>query len=675
MKEGVIMFFIKKGHIMAVLLLIILVLTGCDLAKTTDANSTNNTNTGVTSVNYVDDRAEIFIRTLKVFDSSYVPNMEQSDFDRDYLYEGYTYSVKFATAYADIMLQANVTKENAIGLIEAIASLPNDMNDVQDFSSLKTLIDQFGEFGINPSITANIIVSLADVYIEILLEQEGIPIEVSERLINFKTMLNTERETFISSIEIVASYVSNVYGQIDGSLVNKLNELTSGGMMTEEEILIIKDEIVGVFSETLPTVEDYKNVYLLNTLILKAMYVDHTIVIDDAIINAYAVTSHNSAKLFIELLKDLDIAMYEELNSLTNDIYIPGEYYFDEILGEYVYSEDQYDIRKIVDLVLYFDTYFNNFRLEHHTEFDAISSVSTEELKTMMYEVYKEILIASVLEFAPDDQQKDLMIDTIEELFSNIDLYEEANEIYTKLGLDIYDRFINTEGQILIDLTDLVERIDDGEDEYTLGAEFQSLLVQYIDYNDILLGSLTKDELTILIRYQLITSRLTLMNVEYAGSPNLDSLYDTLPTILADIIYPFIQFEMTLLDKLVQNQFPIEMLIHGENITLEESADEQLIKSLNEVLTVEVKALLKASVKSLYDDVLANPTVIEEFDIDTIELADSRTTALTNIDRIYNYISILSTYDFDNLTLEQEQEYNDFLDLLNSEVQSEEQIN
>jgi uncharacterized protein YlaN (UPF0358 family) len=675
MKEGVIMFFIKKGHIMAVLLLIILVLTGCDLAKTTDANSTNNTNTGVTSVNYVDDRAEIFIRTLKVFDSSYVPNMEQSDFDRDYLYEGYTYSVKFATAYADIMLQANVTKENAIGLIEAIASLPNDMNDVQDFSSLKTLIDQFGEFGINPSITANIIVSLADVYIEILLEQEGIPIEVSERLINFKTMLNTERETFISSIEIVASYVSNVYGQIDGSLVSKLNELTSGGMMTEEEILIIKDEIVGVFSETLPTVEDYKNVYLLNTLILKAMYVDHTIVIDDAIINAYAVTSHNSAKLFIELLKDLDIAMYEELNSLTNDIYIPGEYYFDEILGEYVYSEDQYDIRKIVDLVLYFDTYFNNFRLEHHTEFDAISSVSTEELKTMMYEVYKEILIASVLEFAPDDQQKDLMIDTIEELFSNIDLYEEANEIYTKLGLDIYDRFINTEGQILIDLTDLVERIDDGEDEYTLGAEFQSLLVQYIDYNDILLGSLTKDELTILIRYQLITSRLTLMNVEYAGSPNLDSLYDTLPTILADIIYPFIQFEMTLLDKLVQNQFPIEMLIHGENITLEESADEQLIKSLNEVLTVEVKALLKASVKSLYDDVLANPTVIEEFDIDTIELADSRTTALTNIDRIYNYISILSTYDFDNLTLEQEQEYNDFLDLLNSEVQSEEQIN
>lgn len=632
------MYLIKKGHLLAALLLSILVLTGCSFTTTTKTGTTN-------SSNVVADQ-DVFKEALKAFNSTYVPDMRRSDFQFDSQYEGYLNSVKFAQGYAQSMAEANVTKDNAINIIQAISDLPQDLERTQDFSDMKTVFDQFSSYGVDTTKATNIMIDLAEVLVDIALEQDNIPGEVETRLVKLKALLTEDRAAFTTSILTVVNYFTNVYDQFDSSLLTKMNKLVQGTSMTEAEIFILKDEITAVFEDTLPTVDDFKNAYLLNNLILKVAFVKNTIALDDDMINASAVVSHNSSKLFIELIKDFDSVMFNEIATMVSGIYIPGDYAYDTTTGTYVYTPDQYDVRKMVDLVLYFDNYFDQFQLDHKAQFDAISAVQTDELKTKTYNFYKQVMVASVTEFVPNSPEKDMMIEIINNLFDNMDLYEQVNEIYSKYGLDVYDHFISTEGQFVVELSDLVELINDGTDPYTLGDEIQSLLTQYIEYNSIVFGQLTKEELTVIIRYQLQQASFAFLNTAYVNVPNLSDLADTLAPKLADITYSFIQFEISLLDKLEENQVPIEMFLHSENITLEYSTMEQLIKTLDEVLTTEMKTQLTASVESLFDDIFANSQVVEKFQFNIADIAVARTEVLNNLNEFYAYIDLLSTYDF-----------------------------
>lgn len=436
----------------------------------------------------------------------------------------------------------------------------------------------------------------------------------------YKTKLSSSKDVFIPALNVVLNYFINVYGELDNELFEMVEEVFTSQVFSPEEVFILKDEIVSLFENTLPSQSDFVKVFELVDIF------DNEDYITEDVLNYLSTGSYIQANLMIDLLKEIDLEMY-------NDVF--------EIMSEM--GMDQYeDARIIVRLVVYAGKFFNKFVEDHNTEFESLSALQTEEVQNMFMELYMQFLGYNI-----NDTYSN-MYDYINDFLVGID------DVLVRIGTDVYDEFLETDGQIAIAFIDFIEAGYTYDDPYLAETEIKNIFNELLKYHSLTIASLTETEVDTLVTELVdLTAAVILVQNDINETELVsDFLEDIAPTI-GDVVYNILQVEKALIEELDNNDAIDELFNHEVSISFDLSALEQFVKALDEALTEERLDLIYNSIDLISTNIFGHEDFqeisgAEQEDIDNFV----EDTELMIID-IVDLVDQVATFNFDNLTEDQ----------------------
>ena len=68
-----------------------------------------------TTVNFDVKFNSLYPKVLKEFDKNFEPNIDESDFHNNIMYQIYLYTCKISTTYTETMINFNISESNTIG--------------------------------------------------------------------------------------------------------------------------------------------------------------------------------------------------------------------------------------------------------------------------------------------------------------------------------------------------------------------------------------------------------------------------------------------------------------------------------------------------------------------------------------------------------------------------------
>lgn len=759
------------------------VITGCGLF-----------NKKTTTIPFEERFNSLYPKILQIFDEDYEPDMEISDFIDEDLYEQYLNICKFSTTYTQIMIEFNISEDNAVDALTDFANL--GQNETVYFITIVDYVKTLDKYGITPHILTNLIVELSMTFVDIALENakdnqlkyqkeidelikqnnellEGqIFTNISNKfyqysnewdyeiifqtinssdfyqynlysviqimakdLINFgyinsnadyyyygtyevynafenalinahlnndiqfletlidhiyileqismnyrdiedlssipftdessiyaleqiQAIYNQEKDALITSIEAVLTYLINVSNVLD---VNHIKQLLQSDEITEQELFVIKDEIVATLRETLPSINDLEKMLLLSKVIFNFFIGENIeISLNDNYINKIATLNHYSYKLLIEFIDALNYEVYEDIKNIIDDGI--SEYcYYDYYWEEYICEVEEVEMETVVALILYIDDFYNTFKDNNSASFEAIKAIyEDDELKQIHENIVKkgfEFIAVNFLEF-PEEQLEELR-EVIDDMFEVAKLAEQAQEIIRELGLDVYEKFIDSKGEILLNYEKLYKAIDNEAPINDINSALDSLLVNIIEYYDITLSNLTKTEIKTIVKEYV-------NQIKYDFTMDVDELdmankyIDALSDSITQIIYDLIHVEKAFIVKLYERGFNLTKFEGIPELDIEDSLNQHIIIALNYVLDDYTKDKIIINVEN-YFDLLAD--IAYEFDYyPYYDIYSQKYSVINRIFYVFESIEVIAEYDFNNLDSEQLAFYQEFID-------------
>jgi hypothetical protein len=639
---------------------------------------------------------EVYEKALAYINEDYEPDMQESDFDFEYEYQSYLQISKLARAFAESSVNVSLTEEEITHAIEVIETFEMDLNS-ESLVALAPAFDILEELNLSAYEMAYIVTHMASEYITILLDTyngetnteettdvivvddsstaSGVVVEedplvdddatvsevydepvydpslemeeMIEHLEALNELMEEDIDAFIDGLEVVINYMMNVSGEVDADFLQNIEDTINNTDFSITEIFVLKNEVVAVLEESLPSVEDFEKLYTLSVLLTELIALDEEDEDVDytALIHAQAVSTHYTNKLMIQFIKGVDEDTYNEIQTIIANLMIIDE----------EYETQRIDIEVAVELVLYADQYMRTFITENQTDFEQLNNAyENETVKTLMVESLKESILESIEQtYDPYEGElsKETVINMVNNIFDHLDLYEQLNALSEEIGWDIYDQFIETEGQIIIDFYQLTQSDPTAE---TFPADAQTVFTQLITYLE--LGELTQEEFNLIVEAAYEIVKYPIMEETGYTETEMETISSTTLPLLAEGLYTLSDFRMELL-KTLDTQDSIENILSSTNpLTEDERLVAELIIALNTNLTTENQTELKALITQIYDDVLLDDELVVLFGLDATEVEVSKTNTLAMFDELVLQIQTMAHYDFDQLTEEQYQE-------------------
>jgi hypothetical protein len=646
---------------------------------------------------------DVYLMALSFINESYTADMQASDFDYPGDYDIYLRISRMARVFAESSVNVSLTEEEINHAVDVVEAFTIDLEG-ESLADLAPVFDILEELNLSAYEMAYIMTHLAEEFIAIYLEEyngemdvivindnksaSGVVAEEIEesvvddqasvtesgvdevdpvtptpsfdvealigRLEAVQTLLEEDKDAFIDGLEVVIHYLLHVSGEIDANWLQNMDDTINNPEFSLTEIFVLKNEVMAVLEETLPSVDDFEKLYALSTLLSHVVLSEEESTVDyTALIHAQAVSTHYSNKLMIQFIKAVDETTYNEVQALIANLVITEEFDY--------YTTQTVDVEVAVDLFFYVDQYIRDFIADHQADFDQLKTVQNDEtVKALMYDQMEESIIESI-ELTYDQYEmtlsKETLIQMVNNIFDHIDLYEDLNELSEEIGWNLYDQLITTEAQIIIDFYHLTQ--SDISDE-TFPVDAQAIFTQFITYQELAQGSLTQADFNLIGEaiYEII--KFPVMEGTGYTEAEMETISTKILPVLAESLYTLNEFELELM-KTLNTQGSIESIFGSNNsLTEDERLVAELIIALDTNLTDAKQTELKVLITRVFDEVLLDAELVSLFGFDPTLVEDSKTNTLTMFDELVLQIETMATYDFDQLTDEQ---YQELLDL------------
>jgi len=450
-----------------------------------------------------------------------------------------------------------------------------------------------------------------------------------------------------TSLTATIDYILDLYVHIDGDFINVLDTLAVNGLVSPAEVIILKNELVGLFRDTLPTASEFEDMYLALVIVL-----NHTFDISPTEMVGFAAslgTSTNlSIDLMLELLDDIDLTMIEELAAIIDGMIIYGTY--DEY---YNYSGDTYDYRKVVELIVYLGNFKKDFTTEHALKIAALEAVNTSTFETQI-ELTTEKVITKIMELSGADATS---INSLVTLLANQNAYKDIEEIIAKYGNEVFDYFVETNGKIALDIIDLIENAPEWDDVKAQNGALRVIGSAIFTYHDMILPELTDAEIDIIAEFIL---NVGVSNIFFANVGMNEAALEEYQTFITDIapsvktlLKNAIKVEIAFSNALKANDAFYEFANLSDVFSPNESLLVQITLALDIVLTETNKDLIDTSVALFFDEIMAHEFILELSGMTTAVVTEQKANVLALLDTLYLDVERVSAYDFYDLTSEQ----------------------
>ncbi|MFA7107406.1 MAG: hypothetical protein WC154_08905, partial [Candidatus Izemoplasmatales bacterium] len=265
----------------------------------------------------------------------------------------------------------------------------------------------------------------------------------NEQILSLEEMLETMDESsdqIVKAVLVVIEYLMQVESMITEDLVTKMIELSETESLADlnpEEVILIKDEIVNILNETLPSVSDVT--ITINTLFSMSSIVEETNGISLPTMDnteKMAGTMLLSFEAFIRFIDNFDLKFFQDIKAI----------------GVSEETDNMKEARSSILMINYVDKYLE----ENETLLDQIEDVYTEEEKEEMFNDY----MAELDDLTDSGSAGMVMIYSFSDL--TFDQMMNLQVIFDEALNDLLDAFVESEGQLLI----LQAQITDLEEEF-----------------------------------------------------------------------------------------------------------------------------------------------------------------------------------------------------------------
>lgn len=575
---------------------------------------------------------------LLVFDDSFTPNMTRNDFGSDSEYENYLSTLRMVNAYAEATAGINMTEENAVGLFQDVfdmsfTGMPDNVTGLMD------AMEMFDTHQATPYATATILYHMVLVSMEIQLEDEieydyGNPEETAAMI----EALELNAAITIQSLEMAISFVMDFKNEMSNNVIGLLDQAIEGEeALTTSEIVVIKNEIIGILQDVMPSAADFA--FLYSTL----MHVGGAIT--DTDMSSYIVHAdylgqldHQMITITLEFIKSVDAQTIDDVMEMISELYTYDPY-------DYYQYYPQVDPVKAVNLVLYILTYIDEFKEDNQVLFDDLDAIMESDSAEALFVAAIDLLIAQ----AEDDDAGQLTIDLLTSFKDEYDNLKAASEVFMAIGENVISEFIDSEAELILALISLYETTENMTPEQTVDYVIDTLLPMVIRYNNAIFSELDQASILAILNVIKIPVMMTLTNGMGSSMesemPDFDAILPDVAHILADAI----TLEMAILNAI--STVDITGILGNENLdSMELAAVLAGISVLDAALTTQNANLVRGIVNRIFDNILKNSSIMELHDMSVEDIDAMKTAVLAQVDLVVDEVHAIADFNFNALT-------------------------
>ncbi|MFH1693049.1 MAG: hypothetical protein ABH890_02070 [Bacillota bacterium] len=469
------------------------------------------------------------------------------------------------------------------------------------------------------------------------------------RLGELYVFFTLEKGMAIDSIVDVIDYLFLIYDTIPNSLVLHLDDLVENGELTMEEYFLVKDEIVSVLLTTLPSDEDFANMY--TTLISVAgAFQDVDLDAYLAYVDFFGDLDHAVLDLALTFASDVDQTTVEDIMAIVEDMVIPGEYVYDEYWEYWYYEDDTVDFEKAVELAVYVGNYLQDFKDSYAAKFTALDTLfaddQVEQLVNMFGNAVKQ---AMALEMDPDEYEMAEMI--IDEILADYDNILAAADIVKTIGMNVVDEFLSSSGQMFLDIYALVNTSSGDMTDPLFVADLEAIFAQALNYNAAVMDELDISSIQTLLGLLRIPLKVQLMMEDMMDPAEFDLLFSTLITPVSTVISNVITLQKEFVMAL--DALDVETLLFDSswNISGDVALMSILILALDDTLDFVNETLFFATITLVSESILKNADVMDLMGTTTLEVDDMIDMIETGFHEKFDEIHAIALFDFTATTI------------------------
>jgi hypothetical protein len=429
------------------------------------------------------------------------------------------------------------------------------------------------------------------------------------KLAELLVFVTIEKQMVLDSVEGVIEYVTLVYDTIPTTVFTLLDDMATTGELTIEEYFLLKNEIVNVLQTTLPSIEDFENMYIMLFNIAEIMGdVDLTEMMDYA--NFFAQVDHASIDLALTLAADIDQQMIEDIMEITDGMVTPGEMVYDEFYDYWYQESDTVDFPKVIELVVYIGTYIQDFIDGNATKVQTLEDLMNDDSVEELFGIAAENLLV-VLENEMDPAEFEMVELMVNELVADYDNIKAGLQVIGDTGIIMIEQFLVTEGQLFLDIYDLVNT---GSGDFTdplFVADLEAVFALVVEYNDLLMGEVTAANIETLLRAIRVPLKYAATSSEELTYAEFDALFTAVVGDIATVIGNISLIEQQIMNSLDALAVSTLLFSSSWNLDPEYSMFGILVLALDQAMTTTYEDLFFATLVIISDEIMKNATVLD----------------------------------------------------------------
>jgi hypothetical protein len=469
-------------------------------------------------------------------------------------------------------------------------------------------------------------------------------------ILNMVTLMDVEYNLLSQTVESVIQYLVDMYGSIPLTMITRLDTLVASGELSMAEYLLLKNEIVAVLQDNLPTAIDFALMYQTMFHIAGAMTdVNMTTMLTHA--NTIGQFDFLTIGLMLDMIADIDLTMINEISAIVDGLIIPGEYIDYGWYG--YYEDDQVHFPKAIELAVYIGTYFENFKLSHVAQFAALEALPMDNVIEDMLKIMANIA-KTQMSYEMSEEEYEIAAFIIDELVADYDNIMAGIQVLTNIGYNVYDEFITSEGQFMLDVYELIMTMDVEMDIELLISEIERIFGGFAAYNSAIFGQLDQTEIETLLRVVRVPLMIPILQNQVMAIEDYELLFEDLVTPISTVLANVISIEKQIIGVIDDSELVTFFApIFEEDPFLEESFMIRMMAIIvivaDESLSTVFEDMIYASLTTVFDDILGHADVMTLTGMDQTQLDDMYNMIYEVIETKIMDIRTVALYDFDDL--------------------------
>jgi hypothetical protein len=501
----------------------------------------------------------------------------------------------------------------------------------ENLSALMEEMEMLDTYSIDAYTAATIIYHLLVVSLEMQVERveaqmvENDDVQLEEML----EALQANEVIAIQSLTIVLDFLLTFKDSLSTNVIGLLDDAIEGQELSINEIIIIKDEVVGILQDTMPSVSDFTFLYSSLMTIAGTMtgqdmsgYLPHA--------DFLAEVDHLAITIGLEFIASVDTQTVEDIQALV------------EAVESGMYGPDP---EKVIDLVLYVMTYISDFKDANAELFADYDELMQDEALEALFGLAIDQIIFQVENDPYMGEEAEMVVAMLEAYKDEYDTIRATMAIFETIGENLFNEFVSSEAALFYAIIDLQASGMEADMMTVITSVIEDVLPLFMDYHTAVFGELDQEAILTILEFVQIPATAALTNMAMMGdAPNFDAILDDVADVIANVIL----LETAILNAIDDADIPA--IMSNENLDPEVAAVLSMISVLDIALSSTNEAIIDDIIDTVFENILKDPEILPLLDATVAQINEMKTMVTGEVDGFITEIHEIADFNFDALT-------------------------